>query len=109
EREGAGPGGKVEEAAPDAARALEVAKSRFDRSNKQREPQLDLALALECSAQVAAMQARFADAAAHLERATEHAEQAIALSGLNAGDTVITTGILQLRPGMGVNVTRIAN
>lgn len=31
------------------------------------------------------------------------------LSGLNAGDTVITTGILQLRPGMGVNVTRIAN
>ncbi len=31
------------------------------------------------------------------------------LSGLNVGDTVITTGILQLRPGMGVKVTRVAN
>jgi len=31
------------------------------------------------------------------------------LTGLKAGDSVITTGILQLRPGMGVKVTRVAN
>ena len=31
------------------------------------------------------------------------------LTGLKPGDSVITTGILQLRPGMGVNVTRLTN
>lgn len=31
------------------------------------------------------------------------------LSGLKMGDTVLTTGILQLRKGMSVNVTRITN
>jgi len=31
------------------------------------------------------------------------------LSGLNVGDTVLTTGILQLRKGLPVNVTRITN
>jgi membrane fusion protein (multidrug efflux system) len=31
------------------------------------------------------------------------------LSGLQFGDTVLTTGILQLRPGLPVNVTKIIN
>jgi membrane fusion protein (multidrug efflux system) len=31
------------------------------------------------------------------------------LSGLTMGDTVLTSGILQLRPGLLVNVTRITN
>lgn len=31
------------------------------------------------------------------------------LSGLKMGDTVLTTGILQLRPGLPVNVTKISN
>jgi membrane fusion protein (multidrug efflux system) len=29
------------------------------------------------------------------------------LSGLQPGDTVITSGILQLRQGMGIQITRI--
>ena len=31
------------------------------------------------------------------------------LSGLKMGDTVLTTGILQLQKGMSVNITRITN